>query len=148
MRAVNRPLLNFRVGLILCYSRVGISIEDEKDNFELPADIREMNDKWVISERKDGLTTWDFLWNGSAEEGREKQALDEAFVLEIDDAVTPAKDNEYLTVAESAMKVSVWTFSTLRCQITRIIRWYSGLPRKHTTLRLLQRCCIMLGTEQ
>ncbi|KLO19987.1 hypothetical protein SCHPADRAFT_816815 [Schizopora paradoxa] len=85
--------------------RVGISLEDEKENFELPADIREMEDKWIISERKDGQTTWDFLWNGSAEEGREKQALDEAFVLEIDDAVAPAKDMGYLTVAESAMKM-------------------------------------------
>ena len=126
---------DFSICVDLIYSRVGISLEDEKDNFELPADIREMNDKWVISERKDGLTTWDFLWNGSAEEGREKQALDEAFVLEIDDAVTPAKENEYLTVAESAMKASFRPPLPLLNLITKIFRWYLELPRKHTTHR-------------
>lgn len=69
-----------------------------------------MTDKWSISERKDGQGTWDFLWNGAAEEGREKQALEEAFVLEIDDAVIPAKDTHHITVAESAMKVSTRSF--------------------------------------
>ncbi len=88
-----------------CCSRVGILIEDEKENFELPADVLDIADKWVITDRKDTQCSWDFLWNGSAEEGREKQALEEAFVLELDDAIIPPKDVGLVNVAESAMKV-------------------------------------------
>jgi hypothetical protein len=91
---------------LIDYRRVGFAHTEEKSTFILPAAVDELIDHWEISSSDSMAPTYDFLWNATLEEGREKQLISLAFTTSIDE-MPPVKDDpvDAVRVAEAALKV-------------------------------------------
>ena len=80
----------------------------------LPLSVAALEDHWDIIEKSATAPSWDLVWTGSSEEGREKQISQQAFILggnELPDLRQYATDNVY--VADSALKVVFLLLSTM-----------------------------------
>ena len=73
----------------------------------LPSSAAILEEQWDIVEKAPTVPTWDFVWNGAAEEGREKQFVQQAFVLSGNE-IPAARlyPSEEIYVADSAIKVA------------------------------------------
>ncbi|GJE87719.1 hypothetical protein PsYK624_038020 [Phanerochaete sordida] len=90
--------------------RVGF-VETEKPlTVVLPASFEAMAAKWEVVEKPLTAPTWDFVWSGVAEEGREKQLSQQCFVLGGNE-LPPSEDypTEDMFVADAALKMTLGT---------------------------------------
>jgi oxalate---CoA ligase len=74
----------------------------------LPSSLDAFAARWEIVEKSLVAPSWDFMWSGSAEEGREKQLVQEPFILnahDIPESVLYTSDNIF--VADAALKVRI-----------------------------------------
>lgn len=75
----------------------------------IPISIDALQDKWQVVEKPATTPSWDFVWTGPSEEGREKQLSQQSFVLggnELPDTRQYTSDNIY--VAGAALKVKIY----------------------------------------
>lgn len=71
----------------------------------LPASLDAL-DGWEVVEKPLTAPSWDFMWSGVAEEGREKQLIQQSFVLGGNE-LPPANEypSEDIFVADAVLKV-------------------------------------------
>ncbi|EKM60813.1 uncharacterized protein PHACADRAFT_179990 [Phanerochaete carnosa HHB-10118-sp] len=90
--------------------RVGF-VETEKPLAAvLPASLDIFSTKWEVVEKPTTSASWDFMWSGVAEEGREKQLMQQSFVLGGNEL--PQSDeypSENMFVADTALKMTLGT---------------------------------------
>lgn len=89
--------------------RVGYAQPQENSNAELiiPNTVDNLLDGFDVIEVATTVPTWDFMWNGVVEEGREKRLTSQPFLDTLGDlGETPVDDA--LAIAESALKVSTY----------------------------------------
>ena len=98
-------------------------MDEENEKFALPSRVDLISKSWDITEREEEQTTWDFLWNNVTEEGREKQALEEAFTLDTYSIITKHEKNDFSAVAESASKVCLFYYFDEHMVLTNSDRW-------------------------
>ena len=73
----------------------------------LPSTIELLDQRWDIVEKAPMAPTWDFMWNGPGEEGREKQFVQQAFLTGGNSIpVIRRYLSEAMYVADSALKVT------------------------------------------
>ncbi|ESK95510.1 hypothetical protein Moror_12696 [Moniliophthora roreri MCA 2997] len=90
--------------------RVGYSQVQQNTQFGLPADVEILLAKYHIVESSANGPTYDFFWNGTVEEGREKAMLNHSFTMKPDSlAFGEEALTEVVFVAESALKVVLGT---------------------------------------
>ncbi|KZT74913.1 hypothetical protein DAEQUDRAFT_720101 [Daedalea quercina L-15889] len=90
--------------------RVGFMELSHDADFALPRDVYRLYSLWEVQEKPAVAPLFDFVWSGSAEEGREKQLAQHAFAADIQDippVVEYSSDSMY--VADSAMKMVLST---------------------------------------
>ena len=76
----------------------------------LPSTVSALLRAWDVVEKPSVETTWDFMWTGAAEEGREKQFLQYALVASIPTLPsTRPYPSERISVAEGALKMMLGT---------------------------------------
>lgn len=86
--------------------RVGFFEAGKNTKIVLPATLDEMESKWEIVEKVPITPQWDFVWISSAEEGREKQLTQQAFLAEATEMpLVTDYPLERIHVADSALKV-------------------------------------------
>ncbi|KAK0208398.1 hypothetical protein DFS33DRAFT_1303084 [Desarmillaria ectypa] len=90
--------------------RVGYAQTQENSNAELiiPGTMDDLFDGFDVIETATTSPTWDFMWNGVVEEGREKRLMSQPFLDTLGDlGETPVDDA--LVIAESALKMALGT---------------------------------------
>ncbi|KAJ3559601.1 hypothetical protein NM688_g245 [Phlebia brevispora] len=90
--------------------RVGFLQEELPITAALPSTADALCNKWDVVEKSLTSTMWDFMWNGTAEEGREKQFVQQAFLTcgnEI--PLTKKYPSESIYVADAALKMTLGT---------------------------------------
>ncbi|KAH9835845.1 uncharacterized protein C8Q71DRAFT_99456 [Rhodofomes roseus] len=90
--------------------RVGFVELSRDATFALPCDVEHLTSLWEIQEKPIASPLFDFVWSGSAEEGREKQLALHAFTTDLREmprVVEYSSDN--LFVADTAMKMVLGT---------------------------------------
>ncbi|KAI8995421.1 hypothetical protein BD414DRAFT_410090 [Trametes punicea] len=88
--------------------RVGfVEIQDSQKSV-LPASVEELEQEYDVVEKVPTAPPWDFVWSVVAEEGREKQFAQHAFVTEVGD-MPPAGsyESDFIQVAEAAVKMAL-----------------------------------------
>jgi oxalate---CoA ligase len=86
--------------------RVGFGLPHEERFPKLSASVEELQRNWDVVESLQAVPTWDFVWNATVEEGREKQLLQQPFTTTVDDAPPFAYTlSDAVGLAESALKV-------------------------------------------
>ena len=88
------------------FSRVGFLQTELPVTASLPSTVDALAQQWEVVEKPSTAPTWDFVWNGTAEEGREKQLVQQAFVASGNE-VPPTRvyPLENIHVADAALKV-------------------------------------------
>ncbi|KAI0935940.1 hypothetical protein AcV5_004217 [Taiwanofungus camphoratus] len=90
--------------------RVGFFEAGKNTKIVLPATLDEMESKWEIVEKVPITPQWDFVWISSAEEGREKQLTQQAFLAEATEMpLVTDYPLERIHVADSALKMTMGT---------------------------------------
>ncbi|OCH96710.1 hypothetical protein OBBRIDRAFT_787280 [Obba rivulosa] len=90
-----------RVGFLQTASSVKIS---------LPTTVEELEQLFEVDEKPQTAPQWDLMWNFAAEEGREKQLAQTAFVADISEMPdVDAYAEDRLHLADSAMKMTLGT---------------------------------------
>ncbi len=86
--------------------RVGFLETEQPVNVALPHTVAALEEGWEIKEQVPTAPSWDFMWNGAAEEGREKQVAQQSFVLG-GNQLPPSRSypSESIYVADIALKV-------------------------------------------
>ena len=93
--------------LTVHFSRVGFLQTELPVTASLPVTADALCQQWDIVEKVPSAPTWDFIWNGTAEEGREKQFVQQAFVASGNEVPTPRSyTSERIHVADAALKVN------------------------------------------
>ncbi|KAF8649735.1 hypothetical protein AX16_005506 [Volvariella volvacea WC 439] len=86
--------------------RVGFVQPREKSAITIPDSVESLHKAFTVIETHATAPTWDFVWNATVEEGREKRMLIHPFLNNVED---PPRSNETLVesicVAESALKM-------------------------------------------
>lgn len=94
--------------LTVVHRRVGLVQAEQPDGLTLPNSVDALHERWDVVEKPMVAPSWDFLWTGPSEEGREKQMFHQAFVMEGSEVPDfrqyPA---EAVYVADTALKVSL-----------------------------------------
>jgi hypothetical protein len=104
---------------------VGFAHTEEKSTNVLPAAVDEFTGQWEISSSDSMAPTYDFLWNATLEEGREKQMISLAFTTGVDEVPAVKDDSsDGVRVAEAAVKVSK---ALLACGFHSLIESTDGL---------------------
>lgn len=102
--------------------RVGFLETEIPVTAALPTTPAALTEKWDVIEKAPIAPTWDFMWNGTAEEGREKQLIQQAFTIRGNEIpATRAYPVESVYVADSALKVMIRCIN-LTALINRIHR--------------------------
>lgn len=76
----------------------------------LPLTAAELYKEWDVIETLPTAPTWETMWNGTAEEGREKHFLQQAFLMggnEIPATKKHSHSSDMIYVADAALKVKV-----------------------------------------
>lgn len=90
--------------------RVGYAQPQENSNAELiiPNTVDDISAAFDVIEAATTGPTWDFMWNGVVEEGKEKRLTSQPFLYTLSDlGETPIDDA--LAIAESALKIALGT---------------------------------------
>ena len=88
----------------------------------LPLHANGLLQKWDVVEKVDAAVSWDFMWNGAAEEGRERQFIQRAFLVGGNEIPATKKYlSEAVYVADAALKVHT-PFLHLPRLCSRLIR--------------------------
>ena len=106
----HRSPLTFLISHSRTYRRVGFSEPEKTTATPLPATVHELCQRYEVVERPLLAPTWDFVWNYAAEEGREKQLAQQAFVTS--GATVPdmkGYSKESVHVADAALKMTLGT---------------------------------------
>jgi hypothetical protein len=86
--------------------RVGFGLPHEEHFPKLSASVEELQRNWDVVESLQAVPTWDFVWNATVEEGREKQLLQQPFTAMVDDVPPFAYTlSDAIGLAESSLKV-------------------------------------------
>ncbi|PSR80716.1 hypothetical protein PHLCEN_2v6632 [Hermanssonia centrifuga] len=90
--------------------RVGFLETEQPVNVALPHTVAALEESWEIKEQVPTAPSWDFMWNGAAEEGREKQVAQQSFVLG-GNQLPPSRSypSESIYVADIALKMTLGT---------------------------------------
>ncbi|KAL6299663.1 hypothetical protein BKA93DRAFT_741989 [Sparassis latifolia] len=90
--------------------RVGFVEQSSDVQIALPATVEQVETTWEVVDKRLPAPAWDFMWNVVAEEGREKQFAQQAFLTKMNE-VPPVNDYplEYTYVADSALKMMLGT---------------------------------------
>ncbi|KAF9821815.1 hypothetical protein IEO21_00245 [Rhodonia placenta] len=88
--------------------RVGFLEVDESIRTTLPSTVEELHATMDVIEKPLTAPTWDFVWSGGAEEGREKQLAQHPFLNDLSE-IPIAADHfvEELYVADAAVKMAM-----------------------------------------
>lgn len=88
------------------HRRVGFAEHKEKSGITIPGSVELLLQTYDVIETAPTAPTWDFMWNATVEEGREKRLLRLPFVHN-DDQMSFITDgvDEMTFMAESALKV-------------------------------------------
>lgn len=106
----------------LCYltlicRRVGFQEAEQTLKAVLPPSVEALHARWEVVDRPLAAPTWDFMWTGPSEGGRERQFIQRAVLLE--DPELPelkAYSSESVYVADGALKVTnVWAAGLHKC---------------------------------
>lgn len=97
--------------ILLCswsFRRAGFSQAQVQLNLQLPSTVEHLLATCEVIEKSTAAPPWDFVWNATTEEGREKQMFSQAFVIDEETVVPePIYDVDSFYVAEAAVKVSL-----------------------------------------
>ncbi|KZT06305.1 uncharacterized protein LAESUDRAFT_726133 [Laetiporus sulphureus 93-53] len=90
--------------------RVGFLQMEKESTIVLPGTIDQLESSWNIIEKPPIAPKWDFIWTGVAEEGREKQFVQQAFTMDANEIPpTQCQHSESVYVAEAALKMVMGT---------------------------------------
>jgi hypothetical protein len=111
------------------YRRVGFSESQEKASITLPNTTEFIHRDWEVVEHFTLAPSWDFLWNATVEEGREKSLLGQAFTTNIEEMpLIRDKSSELVHVAESALKVRHALFVCMDMLVLKVLSDDIGIP--------------------
>jgi len=86
--------------------RIGFGQLQEKTVVNLLPSVEDLLQCWDVLENQPTAPAFDFMWNATVEEGREKQLLQQAFTTSLADTpALPYSTSDEVCVAESALKV-------------------------------------------
>lgn len=94
--------------------RVGIPPATEKPVVIIPSRIEQLQEQYEIIERERVAPDWDYIWNTAIEEGREKKLKRQPFSRFPNKFLPSNLDSDEMVVAESAVKVGVNFFRSLK----------------------------------
>jgi hypothetical protein len=107
------------IDYLLSNRRVGIPQTTEKQVALIPASIEQIQEQYEIIERERVAPDWDYIWNTTIEEGREKKLKRQPFP-KIPEKFLPSNlDSNEALIAESAVKVSAKCFRFLKGGLTK-----------------------------
>lgn len=73
---------------------------------KLPKSVEALHEACEVIERASQVPTWDFVWQGLLDEGREQSMLAHPFLSDVEDVPTVYdSSSDAIHVAESAIKV-------------------------------------------
>jgi hypothetical protein len=85
---------------------MGLSNMEERPLVNLPESVGRLYQEWDVIEGSDtAAPVYDFLWNTSMEEGREKKLLRRCFSEEVQSIPSIDTHPDTVRLAESALKV-------------------------------------------
>lgn len=92
----------------MVHRRVGLVQAEQPDGQIILNSVDALHERWDVVEKPVVAPSWDFLWTGPSEEGREKQMLHNAFVMEGSEIPDFRQyPTEAVYVADTALKVNV-----------------------------------------
>ena len=73
----------------------------------IPTSVDELLDKYTVVESNLSAPVWDFMWNATVEEGREKRLMRQSFTKNPEEVAMHANlSSELVKVAEATLKVN------------------------------------------
>ncbi|KAI0047812.1 hypothetical protein FA95DRAFT_1558689 [Auriscalpium vulgare] len=86
--------------------RVGDGESHDAVSLSIPADVSVLERDWKVTSKPAQAPMWDFIWNLTVDDGREKGLLANAFTTDSDE-IPPAFDEcpDSIRIAESALKM-------------------------------------------
>ena len=83
--------------------RVGYT--ESRTTLSLPRTVEELESMWQVAEKPATAPTWDFMWNSSVDEGRERALLQSAFTFEVETVQPSEPPPDDVQTSESVLKV-------------------------------------------
>ncbi|OSD05907.1 hypothetical protein PYCCODRAFT_1383895 [Trametes coccinea BRFM310] len=88
--------------------RVGFVEVQADQKAVLPSSIEELEQAYDVVEKVPTAPPWDFMWSVVAEEGREKQFAQHAFIAEVGDMPpVTSYESDFIQVADAAVKMAL-----------------------------------------
>jgi len=112
------------------FRRVGVPQTTEKQVAVIPGSIEQIQVQYDVVERERVAPDWDYIWNTTIEEGREKRLKRQPFSQISEKFFPSTPDSNEIVIAESAVKVSV-NFFISRKVIYESIQVVMGSPSEH-----------------
>jgi transcription factor C subunit 3 len=124
------PSVWVRINHLQSGRRVGIPQTTEKQVAVIAVSIEQIEEHYEIIEREQVAPNWDYIWNTTIEEGREKKLKRQPF-SQISDKFSPSiLDSNETSIAESAVKVGAEMFLFLG-SYSRKVKMVMGSPLEH-----------------
>lgn len=92
--------------------RVGFAQPRENDRITIPSSVDDLERQYIILENIPSAPPWDFVWNTTVEEGREKRMLRQPLLSTITNDYVPPfipVSPEHILLAESVVKMTLGT---------------------------------------
>ncbi|KAF8634442.1 hypothetical protein AX15_000891 [Amanita polypyramis BW_CC] len=90
--------------------RVGFARSQEKSSPIIPSSVDELLRDYIIQESIFSAPLWDFMWNATVEEGREKRLMHQSFTKYPEEFTSNLNlSSESASIAEAALKMTLGT---------------------------------------
>ncbi|THU88448.1 hypothetical protein K435DRAFT_830546 [Dendrothele bispora CBS 962.96] len=89
--------------------RVGYAQPQHSVEVVIPNSVEQLLEQFDVAETSNAAPSWDFVWNATVEEGREKRLLSQPFITRLDELTFEDATSEVISLGESALKMTLGT---------------------------------------
>lgn len=105
----------WEIQVLTRHSRVGFAQSQDKSSLIIPSSISELQANYIVADSTLSAPLFDFMWNATVEEGREKRLAHQSFTHYPEDvALNLGLSSDSISIAEAALKVSMPLIPTKR----------------------------------
>jgi len=107
--------------------RVGYAQPQRSVDVTIPDSVETLLEQFDVIESSVLVPSWDFVWNATVEEGREKRLLSQPFTTKLDELAFEDTSSEIISLAESALKVCC-TCNSPNAPVLKTLQMTLGTP--------------------